>query len=1120
MAVNEELKIKNAHGLSIEFLDNGLVKSIEVKPIRISLKTANSFSRSGTNLYLRKRSNPIEFRPLLGPQSNSQYKIDKDKFIAFGTWDGLDYTCFLELSSKSPSWKWQIEIINKLDKSLELDVILLQDVGLKPASDSLINEYYVSQYLERLILEDEQYGSVLCCRQNNKESVGNPWLLVACKNKANSACTDGMQFLGKSFRKSGIPESLIAEQLGGEYSGELSMVALQEVPFVLTSGEKHSSIFNTMYLPDHPEATSSNDLLKIPKLFEEFNNEQVIDPLSILIKPGSNIFSDAFFLPVADLNDDELIQFFGNDRRHIERENGKILSFFYGPNKHVVLMAKELLADRPHGHIMQAKTRYMADENIMSTTSWAFGIFNSHLTQGNTNFNIFLSICTSQFNQSPETGQRIFVEIDGKLFLLGVPSAFEMGLNHCRWIYKCDNHYFQVRTWTSKSSHRINLDFKVLKGDKVKLVLTHQLDESNGWMLTPNAEKGNFVFRPKQGSLIKDKFLNAQFRVMINSQCNYKTFGDEALYSDHRSRKQSFFVVETEKVPEFSLSFIGEVCKPAELEKIENADQQFEMDCQDAHATWKEFRLNLSLDGKQKDIEAIREILPWFGMNAITHFLTPHGLEQFGGAAWGTRDVSQGPFDLLMTLEKYEDAKKLLSIIFSNQNPVGDWPQWWMFDSYFSIRANDCHGDIYYWCIIALSNYIQVTGDMEILDEVLPYYHEKGVSHAEKTPLREHMERLINMIVQSFIPGTALVPFGGGDWNDSLQPVSKDLANRMVSSWTVEMNYQAFTEYQKVYEMAGNTIKANELNKICGQIKSDFNKHLVKDGVVSGYGLLEADGSISVLLHPGDKTTGIKYSVLPMNRGIISGIFSKDQAFQHQDLVEQHLKGPDGVRLMDYPLKYKGGIQSIFQRAESSTFFGREIGLMYIHEHIRYAESLAILGKAEAFVKALRQANPVAYDEIVNCGDIRQSNCYYSSSDVAFKSRYEADERYDEVKNGNIMLRGGWRVYSSGPGIYITLIISRLLGIRTIFGKTILDPVIPTSMDGLTAALDYMGHSILLKYRAKHKNYCPSGIIVNGKEMEFSYEENKYRQGGAVLNTSAFLSLLDKNENLVEIDLS
>ncbi|HEY5138113.1 MAG TPA: amylo-alpha-1,6-glucosidase, partial [Methylococcales bacterium] len=300
------------------------------------------------------------------------------------------------------------------------------------------------------------------------------------------------------------------------------------------------------------------------------------------------------------------------------------------------------------------------------------------------------------------------------------------------------------------------------------------------------------------------------------------------------------------------MSFIGEVCSPANFEKIENADQQFASDCLDAQSGLQDLCLNLTLKSDQEDIAAIREILPWFSMNAITHFLTPHGLEQFGGAAWGTRDVSQGPFDLLLCLEKFSAARNLLLTIFSNQNPHGDWPQWWMFDSYFNIRAGDCHGDVYYWCLISLSNYVKVTGDIKILTEILPYYNEKGIAYAEKTPLSEHVERLIKMITSSFIPGTALVPFGGGDWNDSLQPVSKQLAERMISSWTVEMNYQAFNQFKVVYEQLGNDTKEKELEEICTKIKSDFNNYLVKGGVVAGYGLVEDNGDISVLLHPED----------------------------------------------------------------------------------------------------------------------------------------------------------------------------------------------------------------------------------------------------------------------------
>ncbi|MBW6492853.1 MAG: hypothetical protein K0B15_16845, partial [Lentimicrobium sp.] len=983
------MNVKNSSGLCFRFLENGSIKSIEADPIRISLKQASVFSKSGTNIYLRKRKNPVEFIALLVPESEGHFRIADNMFITRGSWAGLEYECTLRLSETSLSWQWQVEVKNTSGQAVELDLVYMQDVALKPINSGLINEYYVSQYLERRILEDNKFGSVICCRQNMQEPSGHPWVMMACQNGVVSAITDGIQFFGKTFRETGIPEGLMIEHMGGECAGESSVFALQENPFKSASGETHKSSMVATYLPDHPKATSEEDLQRLQQLMTEFENDISDQSKNELQTPVKNLFNTSSFLPVDDLNEKELNSFFGEERRYTEKENGRLLSFFNNQNNHTVLRAKEVITDRPHAHIMQAKAGLVPDENIVSTTSFAFGVFNSHLTQGNTNFNVLLSVCTSQFNQTPESGQRIFIEIDGRHFLLGVPSAFEMGLNHCRWIYKHGECCFEVRTWTSKKAPQVNLDFRVLSGNPVNLIITHDFDTLNGWSILPGTVKDEYTARPKVGSMIAEKFPESQFRFIVQSATvHYENYSDKLLSNSKMNYGNPLFALSVQKTSEFCLSIVGEVVNSAIPVRIENARKQWLSDCQDAWKAWKDLSLNLKIGGDQDDISAIREILPWYGMNALTHFLTPYGLEQFGGAAWGTRDVSQGPVDLLITMEKYDEARKVLSTIFSNQNPDGGWPQWWMFDSYRNIRAHEAHGDIFYWCIIALSNYIKVTGDLKILDEVLPYYHDKGIDFAEKKPLSEHIERLIKMIVNSFIPGTALVPFGGGDWNDSLQPVSKELAERLISSWTVEMNYQAFSEYQKVFKLIANEAKAEELKTICEKIKSDFNKYLVKDGIVAGYGLTEAGGSIRLLLHPDVKITGIRYSLLPMERGILSGIFTREQAEFHGELIEKHLKGPDGARLMDRPLKYKGGIQEIFQRAESSTFFGREIGLMYVHEHIRYAELLAGMGKAEAFVKALRQAIPVGYREIVPCGDFRQSNCYYSSSDVTFKSRY------------------------------------------------------------------------------------------------------------------------------------
>ncbi|QQS51649.1 MAG: hypothetical protein IPM71_02685 [Bacteroidota bacterium] len=1114
------MKIKNSSGLAVEFLANGSIKHIEAEPIRISLKSSTPFSKPGANIFLRKRNKPYKYIALTGPESNSIVGIKENTFFAKGRWNELDYFCTLQLSKESMSWQWHIEITNTTEKSIELDLFYLQDIGLKQISNGLTNEYYVSQYIERLVFEDSNYGAVICCRQNMKEPTGNPWTMIACPNGAIAGCTDGMQFYGKTYRETGIPEAMLIEKLGGNLAGESSIVALQEKPFILKGRAQHSSIFIGSYQADHPKASSPDDLKILPGLIQEFTDNALVHDLKSKMIPAKNSFSNASFLTVDDLTEEELDRYFGTNRRHTEIEEGQLFSFFCKENNHVVLRAKESLVDRPHGHIMQAKSGFSPDENIVSTTAYAFGVFNSHLTQGNTNFNVLLSVCTSQFNLNTESGQRIFVEIDGQWTLLGVPSAFEMGLNHCRWIYKSGNRSFQVRTWTSKSAPRVNMDFHVLSGEKVKLMITHDFDELSWWNISQGNSKNEYIATPGIGTMITQKFPKAHFRILVNSipQCLFAN-QEMMLIPPHPEKKScALFVLKVEETFAFCMSFIAEVVSSSELTELKDADSRFDADCRSAQYSWKELSLNLELKSLHPDIAAINEILPWYGMNALIHFLTPYGLEQFSGAAWGTRDVSQGPIDLLLTMGKYDEAKQVLHTIFSNQNPDGGWPQWWMFDSYSSIRAHDSHGDVFYWVIIALSDYIKITGDYSILDDIVPFYFEGDKSKAEFFTIREHVDRLIQMIVHSFLPGTAFVPFGGGDWNDSLQPVSRELAERLISSWTVEMNYQSFRQYSKILEKIDEP-KATELNVICERIKIDFNKHLMKEGVVAGYGLLEEDGSISLLLHPSDTRTGIKYSILPMNRGIISELFTEKQAKSHQSIIDQYLKGPDGARLMDRPLPYKGGLQTIFQRAESSTFFGREIGLMYIHEHIRYAESQARLGNADAFVKALRQAIPVDYKKIVPCGDIRQANCYYSSSDVSFKSRYEADVRYDAIKTGNITLKGGWRIYSSGPGIYVSMIVTRLLGIRIEFEYVVFDPVLPLSMDGLSATLDFMTRQVEIKYNVKESTHSPKSILVNERLLPFGYQENAYRHGGAIILLSDFISLLKQSDNTIEIFL-
>jgi cellobiose phosphorylase len=99
------------------------------------------------------------------------------------------------------------------------------------------------------------------------------------------------------------------------------------------------------------------------------------------------------------------------------------------------------------------------------------------------------------------------------------------------------------------------------------------------------------------------------------------------------------------------------------------------------------------------------------------------------------------------------------------------------------------------------------------------------------------------------------------------------------------------------------------------------------------------------------------------------------------------------------------------------------------------------------------------------------------------------------------------------------MVITRLLGIRIEFGNIIIDPVLPMNMDGLSVSLNLKGFPITINYSVKFDSFGPKVIVVNGERILFSYEENKYRQGGSVIAEAQFLKYLNKQENIIDIQL-
>ena len=327
-----------------------------------------------------------------------------------------------------------------------------------------------------------------------------------------------------------------------------------------------------------------------------------------------------------------------------------------------------------------------------------------------------------------------------------------------------------------------------------------------------------------------------------------------------------------------------------------------------------------------------------------------------------------------------------------------------------AIRDRHSHGDVIIWPLKALCDYIEATNDLAFLDEPIAWRREDDLERtARKDPVAAHVDKLLATVRERFIPDTHLIRYGEGDWNDSLQPADPKMRDWMVSSWTVALLFQQLIRYAEVLKRAGRDDEANGLSELAAAMREDFNRHLIRDGTVAGYALFDPGREEpELLLHPSDTRTGLRYSLLPMTRSIIAGLFTEEQAQHHLRLIREHLLFPDGARLMDRPVAYHGGPEQVFRRAESSSFFGREIGLMYVHAHLRYGEAMAVLGEADALWEALRVANPITVTEHLANASPRQRNAYFSSSDAAFPDRYRASAEWPRVKAADD--RSRWRL--------------------------------------------------------------------------------------------------------------
>jgi len=149
----------------------------------------------------------------------------------------------------------------------------------------------------------------------------------------------------------------------------------------------------------------------------------------------------------------------------------------------------------------------------------------------------------------------------------------------------------------------------------------------------------------------------------------------------------------------------------------------------------------------------------------------------------------------------------------------------------------------------------------------------------------------------------------------------------------------------------------------------------------------------------------------------------------------------------------------------------------------------------------------------------RQANTYPSSSDAACLDRDEFAARYAEVLTGATGLEAGWRIYSSGPGVLLRVVVHSMLGVRRRAEQVEIDPVLPALLAGLTATVPLAGGLLRVRYRVGGRGHGPSAVRLGGRDLPATRAANPYRLGGLVIELAALEGALRPGGDELEIIL-